>query len=109
MLKSIPRSIGLGRPDFRWGAVESRSCPGLGITVVPESNGHIFFVGPRPARVAMWAHHRIIRFTLGGYLNLLDLHRFETQAEWTCKTAIFIGLGGQIAHATPLWLRGFGH
>jgi len=56
----------------------------------------------------MRAHNRKIRFSLWRYLNLLDLHSLETLAEWTGKAAVLVSLCGQVAHATPPLIRGFG-
>jgi len=104
----FPWSTGFTRSDFCWGAVAPHGCSGGGITVVPKSNGQVLRVGPRASRVAMRAHNRKIRFSLWRYLNLLDLHSLETLAEWTAKAAVLVSLCGQVAHATPLLIRGFG-
>src|SRR5260370_22531978 len=61
----------------------------------------VLHVGPRASRVAMRAHNHKIPFSPCRYLNLLDLHRLTTLAEWPGTTAVFIGLIGQVAHATP--------
>ena len=68
----------------------------------------VLHVGPRASRVAMRAHNHKIPFSPCRYLNLLDLHRLKTLAEWTGKTAVLVGLCGQVAHATPPLIRGFG-
>ena len=101
-------STGFTRSDFCWGAVARHGCSGGGITVVPKSNGQVLRVGPRASRVAMRAHNRKIRFSLWRYLNLLDLHSLETLAEWTGKAAVLVSLCGQVAHAMPPLIRGFG-
>jgi len=104
----FPWSTGFTRSDFCWGAVAPHGCSGGGKTVVPKSNGQVLRVGPRASRVAMRAHNRKIRFSPWRYLNLLDLHSLETLAEWTGKAAVLVSLCGQVAHATPPLIRGFG-
>jgi hypothetical protein len=108
LFRIFPWSTGFTRSDFYWGAVAPHGCSGGGITVVPKSNGQVLRVGPRASRVAMRAHNRKIRFSLWRYLNLLDLHSLETLAEWTGKAAVLVSLCGQVAHATPPLIRGFG-
>ena len=81
----------------------------MGITLIPESNGNVLFVGPWASRIAMRADNRKIRFSERGYLNLLDLHSLETLAEWTGQTAVLVSLRGQVAHATLASIRGFGY
>jgi len=108
LFRIFPWSTGFTRSDFCWGAVEPHGCSGSGITVVPKSNGQVLRVGPGASRVAMRAHNRKIRFSLWRYLNLLDLHSLETLAEWTAKAAVLVSLCGQVAHATPPLIRGFG-
>ena len=65
----------------------------------------VLHAGPRASRVAMRAHNHKIPFSPCRYLNLLDLHRLETLAEWTGKAAALVSLCGQ---ATPPLIRGFG-
>jgi hypothetical protein len=108
LFRIFPWSTGFTRSDFCWGAVAPHGCAGGGITVVPKSNGQVLRVGPRASRVAMRAHNGKIGFSLWHYLNLLDLHSLETLAEWTAKAAVLVSLCGQVAHATPPLIRGFG-
>ena len=100
-LRIFPWSTAFRCSDFCWRAVEPHGCSGGGITVVPEPNGHVLIAGPRASRVAMRAHNRKIRLSLGRYLNLLDLHSLETLAEWTWTAVVLVSLCGQVAHATP--------
>ena len=105
----FPWSTAFRCSDFCWRTVEPYSCSGGGITVVPEPNGHVLIVGPGASRVAMRTHNRKIRFSSWRYLNLLDLYSIETLAEWTGEAAVLISLCGQVVHATPPLIRGFGY